>query len=535
MNNKCTNKQSGGYDFSDFNDGPVGIFDGFLWNGFTCKNNGGRSNKRYEPRTIGGFGKVLGGTCHPEKEKSPSFGCGFAGSDIDRFSLGHIHVQPEFDCDLEFHYDMPDGSKCKHRTACSKSGTTVKNSQCGGAKNVTIVYPTQPSKPKPTCSIDIHTISFSCGPPTQTKTRPPKTRTSTTEAPGTTYEASTTTTSASQPGETYSASQPPVDTYTATQPGETTSASQPVQTYSQPGETSSASQPGETYSAGQPPVDTYTASQPGETTSQPGEVPTYSASQPGEVPTYTASQPEQSSSALPVTDIPSSTYAVETTTTVPSGPTETLPCPNVVPACLNTFIFGIGCLDNSDTACYCPDTIFVQNIFDCIYAHGETAEIVTEAIIFVQGLCAQYVPSNPAIATGATVTSYVTVTAQPTVSVPVYTTVSVVTTTVVPCTDDNGATISNSYSTVVISTAITVPQVGFTTGTDSSVGVVPVTSYPAIATNTNISPITTLSPVGTGSFVPVPTNPGFVTVSGAGRVSASFGFAIGVMALIAIL
>lgn len=508
MNNKCSKHQAGGYDFSDFVDGVVGIFDGFQFNGFTCKNDGGRAGKRYEPRTFGG--KVLGGTCHSEKEKSPSFGCGFGGSDVDRFSLGHIQVRPEFDCDLEFHYDMPDGSTCKHRSACSKAGTTVVNNQCGGAKNVTIVYPKQP-KPKPTCSIDIHTISFSCG---STKTKPPHTKTSTTVAPGTTYEA--TSTSSSAPVDTpTTTSQPPVDTYTASQPGETSS---------------STFQPNQTYSAGQPPVDTYTASQPGQTSS---------ASQPP-VDTYTASQPgETISSALP-TEVPSSTYAVETTSTVPGGPTETLPCPNVVPACLNTFLFSVGCSDNSDTACYCPDTIFVKNVFDCIYAHGESAEIVTEAIIFVQGLCARYVPSNPAIATGATVTSYVTVTAQPTMTAPIYTTVIVDTTTVVPCTDEAGSTIPSSSSTVVISTAITVPQVGFTTGSDSSVGVVPVTTQPpAVADTTTypagVFPSTTVGPVGTGAFTPVPTQSGFVTVSGADRVSVGFGFAVAVMGMLAVL
>ncbi len=147
------------------------------------------------------------------------------------------------------------------------------------------------------------------------------------------------------------------------------------------------------------------------------------------------------------------------TTTTPSGPVQTLPCPSVVPQCLNTWLFVVSCADNTDHACYCPSEIFVENVFTCIYAHGETDTIVSQAVIFFQGICAPYVPANPAIATGATVTSYITVTAAPSTTLPpaVYTTVTVQATTVVPCTDSAGAVIPGSSSTVVVSTAQSTP------------------------------------------------------------------------------
>jgi hypothetical protein len=226
-------------------------------------------------------------------------------------------------------------------------------------------------------------------------------------------------------------------------------------------------------------------------------------------------------------------------------------------------MYSVGCSDNTDASCYCPDEIFVKNVFDCIYAHGESDQVVSEAVLFIQGICAPYVPSNPAIATGATITSYVTVSATSTATLaPVYTTVSVVATTVVPCTNSAGEEIPSSSSTIVISTQMTVPQVAFTTGTgsESSVGIVPATSAEAVpvetgsagstatgsvgevtatATGTNTLITAVPSSVGTGVFRPTPTPSGSlpVTVNAGGKVTGSLGLAVaaGLMGLVAML
>ncbi|KAI1748648.1 hypothetical protein F4782DRAFT_347668 [Xylaria castorea] len=126
-------------------------------------------------------------------------------------------------------------------------------------------------------------------------------------------------------------------------------------------------------------------------------------------------------------------------------------------------MFAVGCKDNTDSSCYCPDSDFVNNVFACLYAHGESDEVVSEAVSYFQGICAPFVPSNPGIATGAaTITSVLTVTPTPAPSAS-YTTIQVVATTVVPCTDSVGEVIPSSSSTVIVSTAMTVPQVIFTT------------------------------------------------------------------------
>ncbi|KAK4042132.1 hypothetical protein C8A01DRAFT_33767 [Parachaetomium inaequale] len=591
--NKCTDKQKPGFSWDDLDFGDFLDYRDFNFRGWKCEDDGDKRG-RFAPRT----GKrVIGGTCSSEKQKSPSFGCGAA---IDKFSLGSIHVKPEFDCDLEFHYDMPDGSTCKHRSACRKSGTTVVNRQCGGAKNVTIVFPPQPDKPKPSCSIQVPTISFDCS--TASSTSPPRTKT--TKTPGSpTPPVKTTTTSevkessSTPPAE--ASSTPPAETSTPVVPGVSSTPGAETSTAIVPGVSST---PGaETSTSTVAPGQETSTSPAQESSTPPAEQSSDSSSSvPPVTKTITTSYDSTSTiftttttthtitscgptvpdcpansvvtsvitvavstTICPVTETltriessapPSSaTGAATTATPAASGttslvssvssvssvaPVETLPCPAVVPSCLNTFLFTIGCSDNTDAACYCPDATFIKNVYDCLYAHGETDAIVAEAVAYFQGICGKWVNENPAIATGATVTTYITVTAQPTVA-PVYTTVIVDVTTVVPCTDDAGEVIPSSSTTVTVSTSMTVPQVDFTTGSSGGVEIIPITAAPAVTTSPG-SPSaggpggavvttngTTLSvPTGTGSIRPSTTSS--IVVAGGGRVGASFGLAAAV-------
>ncbi|KAL2161352.1 hypothetical protein VTH06DRAFT_8574 [Thermothelomyces fergusii] len=561
-NNQCSDKQKPGFSWDDLDFGDFFDYGGFHFRGWKCEDAGGWRG-RFAPRT---FKKIIGGTCHSDKSKSPSFG---GGPNVDKFSLGSIHVKPEFDCDLEFHYDMPDGSVCKHRSPCSKSGTTVYNTQCGGAKSVTIVYPPQPDKPKPSCSIQVPTISFDCNtasstlPPTTTtsqcscKTAPPAGATTTASCvkpsstsdaePSSTPEISASTTSAGETGA------PPVQTSTELVPESSTTSVSPAEETSSTSDslgeeasTTTSVSPEETVSTSVSPSEetgTTTVVSPGEETSStasvsPEETGSTSVSPEEETGTTTSVSPgEETSSSSSIIVTPpsgeSSSTATETSTTLvtepttasdvaPTGsapsdvpsdsapdttpsdatpavpgasatstlvsggssdvvssvlPVETLPCPAVLPSCLNTFLFTVGCSDNTDTACYCPDATFVKSVYDCLYAHGDSDAVIAEAIAYFQGICAGWAGENPAIATGATVTTYITVTATPTVA-PVYTTVTVDITTVVPITDDAGQVIPSSSTTVTINTSLTVPQVGFASGS-SDVQVIPITTAPA--------------------------------------------------------
>ena len=67
--------------------------------------------------------------------------------------------------DLEFVYTLEDGSSCKHRSPCKKGGSTIRNTQCGGAKQVHVILPPSKKHNKKECDIGIHRIKFNCEKP----------------------------------------------------------------------------------------------------------------------------------------------------------------------------------------------------------------------------------------------------------------------------------------------------------------------------------------------------------------------------------
>ncbi|PNH38308.1 hypothetical protein VD0004_g8511 [Verticillium dahliae] len=667
-NNDCfSDKQKGGFDWQDAVPGKISNYNNFDFKGWTCESKPGRTNDR-----------SIKGKCGADKFDAPNFGSG------DKFSIGYFDVSVEFDCDLEFHYDMPDGGLCKHRAPCSKQGTTVKNSHCGGAKNVTVVYPPQPNKPKTKCGVDIWKIGFDCDkpkPPTPPKyTNPPKTTLSTISVPSTTPVVSIPVSSApvvsvpvsvpvpsvpgySVPVESAPASSAPVVSVPASSapvvsapassapvvsipassapvvsvpvpsvPASSVpvvsipASSAPVESapgYSVPVESAPASS-APVVSVPIPSVPASSAPVVSVSVSVPVSVPVESApvssapveSAPGysvpaeSVPavTTTAAIPEQSVPVVPeepitqvtsyqtvstiftteiktVTDcgpekpecggaetpvvvtvtIPQTTTVCDVTetiittptptavkpeqpevtvssavavpsSTVPETPIESLPCPDVVPKCLNTWIFSVGCQDNTDTTCYCPDVAFVENIFSCIYAHGESDDIISEATKFFQGVCAGHVKENPAIVTDAERINTVITVVPTATSGAHYTTITLDATTVVPCVTD-GTTIEGSSTTTVIKSTIEVPKVDFTTpaGGNDVVPVAP-TAVPIVETPGAPAEPTLIvapsAPAGTGGIIPTPAPSGQVPVeAGAGKVSAGVGAVMAIMAL----
>ncbi|KAK2003822.1 hypothetical protein LX36DRAFT_54506 [Colletotrichum falcatum] len=656
--NKCDDKQKAGFSWGDLNTGSFSNYGGFDFKGWTCESDFSKRDV-LAPRTFT-KGKVISGSCGQKKETSPSFGCGSGAGAPDKFSISHFDVSVEFDCDLEFHYDMPDGSNCKQRSPCSKSGTTVKNSQCGGAKNVTIVYPSQPSKPKSTCGVGVHTIGFDCSPPQPSV--PPKT---VTKALPSATTMSTLIQVPTTPAVIPSVSKPVGETKPATAPGKETSIPVPIKSETIPVVVPSVSVPAggetttyaalpsvsvpvkETIPAGVPSVskpveqtpaiskpveETPAVSKPVEQTpaiskpveetpavSKPVEQ-TPSVPAPGNAtkpvltetaPAVTPAIPETkttvydttstiyttrvetiTSCAPEITNCPANSHAVVTrtvplTTTVcpvtetfvhtpapaptkpagqppkvdsekpvasapavkpsapqPAGPAETLPCPDVVPQCLSSWMWSSGCTANSDADCYCPDAKFVENIFSCIYAYGANDDIISKATQFFQGICAPHIPQNPAIVTApATITTAITVGAQkPAPTNPAdITTVVVDKTIVVPCVT-GGSTISGSSTTATIKTTLVVPLVSF--ATNSASDVVPVkapatpagSAAPTYATPAPAAPYPTgpaagvSKPAGTGALKP--TASGVVT-AGAGKATFGLGAVAAIAALAA--
>ncbi|KAI0975526.1 hypothetical protein F4678DRAFT_273796 [Xylaria arbuscula] len=197
QDNQCTSDMTKGFDWSDLNIGSFDTYKGFQYSGYTCSQ---KFNKRDALTGRSFQSKCITGKATQDKDSSPKISCD-KSQGVDKSSITEFQVTPEFDCDLEFHYTMPDGSTCKHRSSCQASGTTVKNTQCGGATDVTVVYPSQPDKGKDSCDYGIHSIGFDCqgAQPTTTKqhTYPVSTPTYPVNTPG--YPVSSSTAPASSP------------------------------------------------------------------------------------------------------------------------------------------------------------------------------------------------------------------------------------------------------------------------------------------------------------------------------------------------
>jgi CFEM domain len=440
--------------------------------------------------------KCITGTASSDVSSCPSFGCG-SSSEVSAFSITEVQISVEFDCSIEFHYSMPGGSTCKQTSSCSSGGSIVKNTQCGGAKNVTVVYPSQSSgsgKGKSSCSIGLHSIGFDCSSASSTKYH-----STTTSAIKYTTSIPTLTTSSTTQVEYTPSSSPSVST-SSTQQIETTSSTAQV-TYSSPAASSSSISPvvsSYTTSSSASAIEVITTVIVDTTTTLCPVTLTHTTggNTSIEVSTSTSTilvtttktvctrcEAESTSSPLATTSAVVSSspavYIAPTSTTSSSGPVVTQSCPDVLPQCLNTWLFIEGCSSNTDTACFCPSTDFVANVFSCLSAYGASDTEISVAQVYFQGICAPYIPSNPAIVTCAS--SVIATVSQPPVPV---TTVQIFTTIVVPCTEttgiSSGYTIPGSSTTTFLSTQVVVPQVVFTTVGTSSGAAALVTGVPTI-------------------------------------------------------
>ncbi|KAG6050831.1 hypothetical protein E4U39_002973 [Claviceps sp. Clav50 group G5] len=456
VDNQCTPEQEKGWDFKDL---PTGKFDKYLGfqfgGGWNCE---ASTRGMLQGRTFGNIAKIISGLC--PLNGGLDIGVG-AHAGVDAFSIGSIDLSTEFDARLEFHYDMHDGSVCKHSADCKKGGSTIVNNQCGGAKKVKIVYPPQPSTSKNTCKISCHKISWHCGnggspPPSgqvsipgtltasgfsSTGSIPGVTTTPTTPdmetTPGVTTSATSATSATTSPGQDTTPSYPGVTSSAATSGTSSaatsgTSSAATSGTSSMPG-ASTDTTPGATTNT--TPGQETTPSIPGvSTNTQPGTTDVQSTQPTSGPATFVTSASSAECHACSSTEtsyltVPGGVTTVQTgdkpQPTTPGGKPAP-PCPQVVPRCLNTFLeLKSKCKDNKDAACYCPNKDFVNVVFNCIYAHGENDNVISEAISFFQGMCGQYIPQNPAIATGCKpIIEIITVTGTPRITNVPYTTVA---------------------------------------------------------------------------------------------------------------
>ncbi|PKK53387.1 hypothetical protein CI102_3012, partial [Trichoderma harzianum] len=302
--NNCNTQQHNGWDFSDVPTGVIGHYGGFDFKGWSCENDFSKRDTLLSARTFGATGRSISGQCTGDKNTTP---CISASAGNEHFSVDTFSISTEFDTRLEFHYDMPDGSTCKHSASCSSHGTTVKNTQCGGAKSVSIVYPGGSKGGKSSCGTKVHHISWNCGnnaPPKPSHSQPaytppggshhtkpsysqpvytppggghhtkPHTKPVYTPPAGETTTAPAGAETTTAPGETYTA--PAGETTTGPAGAETTTA--PGETYTAPaGETTTGPAGAETTTAPAGETETTTAPAGAETTTAPYGVPTDTA------------------------------------------------------------------------------------------------------------------------------------------------------------------------------------------------------------------------------------------------------------------
>ncbi|CZS91471.1 uncharacterized protein RCO7_07074 [Rhynchosporium graminicola] len=608
--NKCNPQQSSGFDWTDLELGSFESYGQFSFSGWECAGSFGSERKRdlISGRTF--KDKCITGKAHHDKSKSPSFSCGNT-PDVKDFSVVEFEVSVEFDCELEFYFEMPNGSSCKQKTHCSKGGSVVRNRQCGGATSVTVVYPPQQQGPgvgRTDCELGVHHIAFDCNPasppvyPTRSTTMPalpevtPPSDSETDSGPFTTDSPDEDVSTVSKPEEaTSTADVVFASPSSISVPEITPTANVPVPTpvimtsstflFSN---TSSnvgiPSLPAQVVSSSSeaiitPSVPTTSAvgiPSPSSTSTAPVDIITVIITTSTTVCPFTSTHVTGGLTSTEV-GITTSTITLTSTSTIctkcnaspvsstpgspvvtpgpvantpiftkPAGPVEPAPCPDVLPSCLNTWLFISGCASNTDSSCYCPSSKFVSNVFECLSAYAKNDDEISRAQQYLQGICAPHIGQNPAIITGATTTLNTTMVPTQT-PVPV-TTIEIFTTVTVPCVEStgslSGSTMSGTSTVTLISTYLTVPQVVFQTLTATTSGgagganLVAGTPAPAPASPTNAGPISipsgTLSvsrtgaPSGTGSPIPF--------AGGAAQLSFGFSAVLGafVIAMLAL-
>jgi hypothetical protein len=319
---------------------------------------------------------------------------------------------------------MPDGSTCHHVASSSYRGTDIANDQCGGATSVEFTLPEENKFGD--CDLEIHSIDFDCS----TGTKPPG------------HPVSDPPHSHHEPTPTSTVTLPHVHTSVVSEVHSTTSHphTDPPHSHHEPTPTSTA----EIHSTHIPVTSTI----------------------------WTTEKITVTKCAPTVTNCPAHSTVV-VTSTKPSPPLVTAPCPDVVPKCLNTWLDIPKCTSNSDAACFCPSSEFTDKVSSCIRAWSSNKKEQDSALSYFAGICAPYVPNNPSI---------ITIVPTPTPPVHAHTTTAHHHITGITRTVTVGVTTappSTPCTTITWSShTATVPQVGFSTVTCSSttsVGLVLVT------------------------------------------------------------
>ncbi|KAI4643605.1 hypothetical protein J4E93_006616 [Alternaria ventricosa] len=438
-NNVCDDKQKGGFNWADLIDGQdVGNYGDFDFSGgWKCSNSFGKRDS-LSKRTFGN--KCIKNTI--QKNKPAAFGCAQRG-----FSITHMDVSAEFDAELELHYKMGDGSICKQHSSCSAGGSTLQNTQCGGAKSVEVYLGSHYKGDKESCEIGFHNIGFDCDaekpytPPSPPSPPPPPEVPASSEVQSSTIaiESSTAPASSAVSSAVETTAYSAIETTVISSAVETPASSSAVETPATsanecgqyggegcpPAETPASS--GAPYTNSSMPAYTPPASSAVEITSYPASVPSISTATPQPesstvvVPptsessaaagcgygesceqssTVVASSAVVSSAAVSSAVVTSAVPATSSAAPQPSSPSyPPVDITDSVPKCMNSWlqISAPDCKDNTDSNCYCLKPEFTKNVIDCISARCGSDDEISKGLQYFIGICAQHVPENPSI------------------------------------------------------------------------------------------------------------------------------------------
>jgi hypothetical protein len=403
--NECSDKQKGGFNWADLNDGAdVPSYGDFNFSGgWKCSNSFGKRDG-LSKRTFGD--KCIKNTV--KKDKPASFGCDKRG-----FSITHMDVSSEFDAELELHYKMEDGSTCKQHSSCSAGGSTLQNTQCGGAKSVDVYLGSHHKGDQEACEIGFHNIGFDCNSETPYKTPTPPKISSTSVVVSSTPAAikSTTPAVSSSAVKTIVSSAvetPATSSVACGQYGGKACSSAVAISSAAPFTNSSSSVV--VSSAVVSSVALSSAATPEASTSSAGDSSSAVessavASSSAVVSSALVSSAVESSAAASSMAYSTGTPIVATSSAVPTPSSPSYPpvdipmVTDIVPKCMNSWlqISAQGCKDNTDSKCYCVKPEFTKNVIDCISARCANDDDTSKALQYFIGICADHVPENPSI------------------------------------------------------------------------------------------------------------------------------------------
>lgn len=409
-NNECSTDQKSGYNWDNLETGDFSSYGSNKFSGFKCGNSFGKrdgiTKRSFQDKCI-----------TAEIHKEPKIEC----DGKDKMTIDSYQVSSSWDTDIDAHHEMPDGSTCKQTHKCTQGGNTVYNTQCAGSTSVTF-------KPKKgdsgknekgeSCSIGIHSIDFKCTDNRPSTTQPAYSASTASSASEYTSVVETTSSAASSYETTsdvetissYGSSSTEVSTTSSTEVSPETTSTSGLPAFSSYANVSSTV-PVET-SVDVPSSYVTTDSSATETTassttgSPETSLPAYESSTIDTTTSSTIVGPESSapayeSSATVPTNSSAPAYSATTSSDV-EAPTQTYETPNtpdLLPQCVNTWIGQTDCKDNADASCYCRNAEMIKKVMGCLEAWSDDDEQTQAAASYLQGICAQYVPENPAIIT----------------------------------------------------------------------------------------------------------------------------------------